>query len=144
MSKNKSKTLLEIGSAASVDLSKVKDRIPTTLINLLAKDPNGNIVGYKMTDGHGIGFILKLKNGSKQWFFEDELQNHLKGSEFNNSNHKASINKESNSSRFITLEKKFIISGKTKFSPVKEKRILYLFNPITLVKWLMYSLKDVF
>ena len=62
-----------IGSKVRVDLNNVNDRIPSNLKGLLKDDPRGTLVDYKMTDGKGIGFVLELSNGSKSWFFENEI-----------------------------------------------------------------------
>ena len=70
----KAASLNRIGSTVKVNLGKVKDRIPVKLLNQLSDDPRGRVVDYKMTDGLGIGVILKLSDGSTSWFFEDEVQ----------------------------------------------------------------------
>ncbi len=62
-----------IGSKVRVDLDNVNDRIPSSLASILKDDPRGTLVDYKMTDGMGIGFVLELSNGSKNWFFENEI-----------------------------------------------------------------------
>ena len=70
----KAAALNRIGSTVKVNLDKVRDRIPVKLLNQLSDDPRGRVVDYKMTDGLGIGVILKLSDGSTSWFFEDEVQ----------------------------------------------------------------------
>ena len=66
-------SLTRIGSKIKINLESVRDRIPSDLINQLSKDPTGTVMDYKMTDGYGIGVVLKLMDGSKNWFFEDEV-----------------------------------------------------------------------
>ncbi|ABX08356.1 conserved hypothetical protein [Prochlorococcus marinus str. MIT 9211] len=66
--------LTRIGSRIKVDLDQVRDRIPGKLIKKLTKDPSGTVLDYKMTDGGGVGVIVKLNDGSKRWFFEDEFR----------------------------------------------------------------------
>ncbi len=68
-------TLNRIGSRVKIDLDRVKDRIPSSLSQLLTSDPRGKVIGYRMTDGGGIGLVLELSNGSTNWFFEEELTN---------------------------------------------------------------------
>ena len=68
-----SANLTRIGSRTKVNLERVRDRIPPNLIQKLIKDPSGKVLDYKMTDGTGIGVVLELNDGSKRWFFEDEL-----------------------------------------------------------------------
>ena len=68
-----SANLTRIGSRTKVNLERVRDRIPPNLVQKLIKDPSGKVLDYKMTDGTGIGVVLELNDGSKRWFFEDEL-----------------------------------------------------------------------
>ena len=67
-------SLSRIGSKIKINIERVRDRIPSDLIDQLSKDPRGTVIDYKMTDGRGgIGVVLKMNDGSKQWFFEDEI-----------------------------------------------------------------------
>ncbi len=66
-------SLTRIGSKIKINIERVRDRIPSDLINQLSEDPRGTVIDYKMTDGMGIGVVLKLKDGSQNWFFEDEF-----------------------------------------------------------------------
>ena len=66
-------TLSRIGSKIKVNLETVRDRIPSYLLNQLKVNPRGKVLDYKMTDGTGIGVIVELSDGSKSWFFEDEI-----------------------------------------------------------------------
>ena len=67
-------SLSRIGSKIKIDIERVRDRIPSDLIDQLSQDPRGTVIDYKMTDGRGgIGVVLKMNDGSKQWFFEDEI-----------------------------------------------------------------------
>ena len=65
--------LMDIGSEVEVDLSLVRDRIPENLLKLLSDNPVGIVIDYKMTDGTGIGLVLKFSGGAQSWFFEDEI-----------------------------------------------------------------------
>ena len=66
-------SLTRIGSKIKINIEQVRDRIPSDLIQQLSEDPRGTVMDYKMTDGRGIGLVLKLKDGSQNWFFEDEV-----------------------------------------------------------------------
>ncbi len=70
---NQGATSLRIGSKVRVDLSTLRDRIPTNLVKKLQENPRGTLIDYKMTDGQGVGVVLELNDGSKSWFFEDEI-----------------------------------------------------------------------
>ena len=73
MAKAVAPPLIRVGSRVKIDLDRVKDRIPSSLSKLLTSDPRGTVIGYRMTDGGGIGLVLKLSNGSTNWFFNEEL-----------------------------------------------------------------------
>ncbi len=34
----------------------------------------GTITGFRMTDGSGVGLVVKFDDNYATWFFEDELQ----------------------------------------------------------------------
>ncbi len=65
--------LTKIGSRVKIDLEKVKDRISANLIDKISTDPRGTVTDYKMTDGGGVGLVIKLADGTKNWFFENEI-----------------------------------------------------------------------
>ena len=64
-------TSYRIGS--KVRISRVRDRIPGKLVNLLKKSDVGRVTGYKMTDAMGIGLVVELSDGTVSWFFDDEV-----------------------------------------------------------------------
>ena len=66
-----SQATINIGS--EVRVTRVRDRIPTALVELLQKDPSGKVVDFRTVDGKGIGVVVELSNGSTCWFFEDEI-----------------------------------------------------------------------
>jgi len=66
-------SLTRIGSQIKINLDRVRDRIPSELIKQISEDPRGTVMDYKMTDGTGIGVVIKLKDGNENWFFEEEI-----------------------------------------------------------------------
>ncbi len=66
-------TLNRIGSKVRIDVDQVRDRIPGNLLQQLSENPRGTVVGYKMTDGGGVGLVLELSDGSTSWFFDEEV-----------------------------------------------------------------------
>ena len=64
-------TAIQIGS--QVRVTRVRDRIPTALVNLLRGNAVGKVVDFKMTDGQGIGIVVELSDGTTSWFFDDEV-----------------------------------------------------------------------
>tara|TARA_Y100001968_G_scaffold305364_1_gene321141 strand:+ start:92 stop:316 length:225 start_codon:yes stop_codon:yes gene_type:complete len=66
-------TLNKIGTRVKINLEKVRDRISVSLVEKLTEDPRGKVLGYKMTDGGGIGLVIELKDGTQSWFFDEEI-----------------------------------------------------------------------
>ena len=66
--------LPKIGSKIKINIDKVKDRLPTKLINQISLNPKATITGYKMTDGGGIGLIVRFESGDINWFFPEETE----------------------------------------------------------------------
>ena len=62
---------INIGS--KIRITRVRDRIPQAMVNLLKEDPTGIVTEFRTVDGKGIGVIVKLSNGASSWFFEDEI-----------------------------------------------------------------------
>ena len=63
----------KIGNSVRVNLELSKDRLNQEIINALNISSVGKISDFKITDGKGIGVVLKLSNGKEQWFFENEI-----------------------------------------------------------------------
>ncbi len=114
-----------MGTKVGIDLDEVRDHLPIELMNKLGDDPWGVVVGYKITDGQSFGMVLELSDGSKNWFFNDELQ--IESIEDPSPQAIAQPKKQD----FIDLS----IAGSS---------ILELLNPLYFWRWLNYSLKDVF
>jgi hypothetical protein len=60
---------MEIGQ--KVKVIRIRDRVSDPVAQKLGKI--GVIEGYKMTDGSGVGLVVKFENNSSTWFFEDEI-----------------------------------------------------------------------
>jgi hypothetical protein len=56
-----------------VKVTRVRDRIPAEMVELLRADASGVVCGFKMTDGSGVGVVVELSDGSTGWFFDDEI-----------------------------------------------------------------------
>ena len=61
------------GQKLRINLHKVLDRLPKELIESIKEDPVGILIGFKMVDGNAFGLVIKLSNGKRLWFFENEL-----------------------------------------------------------------------
>ena len=122
----------KIGNSVQVNLELSEDRLTKEIIDAINVSSVGKIIDFKITDGKGIGVVLKLSNGKEQWFFEDEIDliddngNIIK---------KIHEKKEKHNLVFdFLLRLKY--ENKTK---VKD-----LVNPINFFLWLIVSFKDIF
>lgn len=61
---------MEIGQ--KVRVCRLRDRAPQDVIKQLGKV--GVIQDYKMTDGSGVGLVVRFDDKFSTWFFEDELE----------------------------------------------------------------------
>ena len=69
----KDSSTLQKGQSLRVEINEVKDRLPKNILEIIRKEPNVELVGYKMVDGNQFGLVVKLNNGDINWFFEKEL-----------------------------------------------------------------------
>ncbi len=127
----KTNSLLPIGSELNIDKSQIKTDLPQTLINKLPQKIIGKIIDYKITDGSGIGYVLMTESNSKIWIFDNEL-NEETIKMFDISYNKPMYNNDTHINQYI---EEFELNGNYKIN--------YLLNPINLVKWLLYTLKDI-
>jgi hypothetical protein len=61
---------MEIGQ--KVKVFRLRDRVSSSIVNKLGQI--GIIEGYKVTDGNGIGVVVKFDDNFATWFFEDEIK----------------------------------------------------------------------
>ena len=121
----------KIGNSVQVNLELSKDRLTKEIIDSINISSVGKICDFKITDGKGIGVVLRLSDGKEQWFFEDEID---LLDENGNVIKKVNYNEENNIV-FYTL-KKLNYENKNKISD--------LLNPINFFLWLVVSTKDIF
>ncbi len=60
---------MEIGQR--VRLQRLRDRSSKEVVAHLGK--MGYVQGYKVTDGQGVGVVVKFDDNFTTWFFEDEI-----------------------------------------------------------------------
>ena len=61
---------MEIGQ--KVKVYRIRDRVSRNIADKLGKI--GTVEEFKMTDGSGVGVVVKFDDRSSTWFFEDELK----------------------------------------------------------------------
>ena len=123
---------VKIGNSVKVNLELSKDRLTKETIEAIEISSRCTISDFKITDGKGIGVILKLSNGKEQWFFENEIEildengNIIENEE----------NKNENNNLIFKVLKNFSYQNKNK--------TIDLINPFNFITWLIASLKDNF
>tara|TARA_Y100001968_G_scaffold94465_1_gene84838 strand:+ start:1912 stop:2310 length:399 start_codon:yes stop_codon:yes gene_type:complete len=127
--------LIPIGAKIEVEKSKIENLLPNKLMDNLPKIINGKIIDYKMTDGMGIGYVLITENNQKIWIFNSELNKQTK-IKYKIENINTSYIKSSNN--FILRRYKVI------YEMNGNRYIKTIVNPINLIKWLIFTLKDIF
>ena len=127
--------LIPIGAKIKVDKSKIENLLPNKLLDTLPKQINGEIVDYKMTDGMGIGYVLMTEENIKIWIFNTEL---------NEQTRKEYSLEESN--KYYNPQNSDLILGKYKvaYEINGNRNIKAISNPINLINWLVFTLKDIF
>ena len=127
--------LIPIGAKIKVDKSKIENLLPNKLLDKLPQQINGEIVDYKMTDGMGIGYVLMTEDNLKIWIFNTEL---------NEQTRKEYSLEESN--KYYNPQNSDLILGKYKvaYEINGNRNIKTIANPINLINWLIFTMKDVF
>ena len=87
---------------------------------------------FRITDGKGIGVILKLSNGKEQWFFEDEIDL---------LDEKGNVIKKNNDKKENNI---FIFNFLRELNYENKNKVSELINPINFFIWLVVSFKDIF
>ena len=128
----KFKPLLPVGTELKIDKSRIENLLNKKLLDGLPNLIQGNVIDYKMTDGKGIGYIIMTKNNLKLWIFDNELDQ------------KTKIDYQINT--FNNINQNDLISGRHKvnYQINGNRTITTIANPINLVNWLMFTLKDIF
>ena len=123
---------VQIGNSVKVNLNLSKDRLDKEVIEAINISSIAKIRDFRITDGKGIGVILKLSNGKEQWFFENEID---------------ILDKDGNIiDKYIdNNEGKFLIFETIKNLKYQNKKnIIELINPLNFMLWLIVSFKDIF
>ena len=127
--------LIPIGTKIKVEKSKIENLLQNKLLDSLPQIINGEIVDYKMTDGKGIGYVLNTENNTKIWIFNTELNEQTRR-EY----------KLDSTTRHYTSNSTNLFLGKSKitYELNGNRKIKETANPINLINWIIFTLKDVF
>ena len=123
---------VKIGNLVQVNLELSKDRLTKETIDAINVSSLGKISDFRITDGKGIGVVLRLSNGKEQWFFEDEID----FLDENGNVIKKNIDKKENNNFIFDFSRELNYENKNKVNE--------LLNPINFFLWLIVSLKDIF
>ena len=127
--------LIPIGTKIKVDKSKIENILPNKLMDELPQTIYGDIIDYKMTDGRGIGYVLMTENNIKIWIFTAELNEQIR-KDYN-------LVDPIKSNSYIDISK---LLGKYKltYDLNGNRNVKTISNPINLINWLIFTLKDTF
>ena len=127
--------LIPVGTMIKVEKSKIKNVLPKKILDDLPQLINGKVIDYKMADGMDIGYVLMTENNLKIWIFNSELDAQTR-KEYKIEDSKISTNliTKELSSQIIKIN--YDING--------NRSIKKLANPINLISWLIFTLKDIF
>ena len=121
-----------IGKIVQVNLELSRDRLTKEIIESINVSSLGTITDFRITDGKGIGVVLRLSNGKEQWFFEEEIN---------------LLDEKGNIIKNINDREKFNGVMSDYFKDLKyenKNKVSELINPINFFLWLVVSLKDIF
>ena len=127
--------LIPVGSMIIVEKSKIENVLPKKILDDLPQMINGEVIDYKMTDGMDIGYVLITDSNLKIWIFNNELNEQTK-KEYN-------IEDPNKSTNLIT-KKLLSRIDRFEYELNGNRSIKRLANPINLISWLIFTLKDIF
>ena len=131
----KIKPLIPLGSMIKVEKSEIENVLPKKILDDLPQIINGEVIDYKMTDGMDIGYVLVTDNNLKIWIFNNELNEQTKK--------EYEIEDLNRSTNLITKELLAQID-KVDYELSGNRSIKKIANPLNLVSWLIFTLKDIF
>lgn len=119
---------LKIGSIVKVNPDLSLDRLSQKTLDAIDKASEYVVEDFKITDGKGIGVVIKLSNGQSEWFFENEIE---------------LLDENGNIIKFDNNKEELLILNKIdNFQYVSKLKIKELLNPLNFLSWIIFSLKD--
>ena len=136
--------IAEIGSIVQIKLDLAKNRLKKESIKAIEVSSRCQIIDFKITDGKGIGVVLKLSNGKEEWFFEDEIDILDENGEIIESEETV---EESDLIfeifNFIKIVSWTLLALIIPAEYKQTSKIKDLLNPLNFFSWLINSFKDV-
>ena len=123
--------LVKIGSKVKVNVDLSKDRLSPKTVESINQSSTCLVEDFRLTDGKGIGVVVQLSNGEKEWFFENEIQL------LDENGNIISRTEKVQDSSFLTD-----LFEKLKYEPKQKPKDLV--NPLNFASWLIFSFKDIF
>ena len=124
--------LVKIGALVKVNVDLSKDRLSAKTIDAIKQSSTCLVEDFRLTDGKGVGVVVKLANGEKEWFFENEIQLLDENGKIINRTEKFEKDKF-----FFTA-----LIENLKYKPKQKPK--ELINPLNFASWLIFSFKDIF
>ena len=119
----------QIGNSVKVNLELSKDRLTKETIEAINISDVGKISDFRITDGKGIGVVLKLSNGKEQWFFENEID---------------LLDENGNVIKKLNNNNNMIYKALKELNYQNKNKVGELLNPINFFLWVIVSFKDIF
>ena len=127
--------LIPVGSRIKVDKSKIENLLAEKILDDLPQMISGEVIDYKMTDGMGIGYVLMTDNNLKIWIFNSELNEQTR-KEYKIEDSKTSTN--------IIIKELLSRIDKFEYDLNGNRSLKEIANPINLISWFIFTLKDIF
>ena len=122
----------KIGNSVQINLELSKDRLTKEVVDAINVSALAKICDFRITDGKGIGVVLKLSNGKEQWFFADEID---------------LLDENGNVIKKINYKKEnsnFIFDFLRGLNYENKNKVSDLLHPINFFIWMIVSFKDIF
>ena len=127
--------LIPVGSVIKIEKAKIENVLPKKILEDLPQMINAEVIDYKMTDGMDIGYVLMTENNIKIWIFDNELNEQTK--------REYKIESSNKPTNLLTIELLSRID-KVEYDLNGNRSIKKLANPFNLIKWSIFTLKDIF
>ena len=136
--------IAEIGSTVQIKLDLAKGRLTKESIKAIEASSRCKIIDFKITDGKGIGVILKLSNGREEWFFEEEIDIlNENGEILENAEIEEEIDLLFEIFNFIKVVSWTLLALIIPTEYKLKSKIRDLLNPLNFFSWLLNSFKDI-